>query len=115
MFTTVNIFYTIIIMHRKFILLSNLICPYIKSQTVIKMSEPMVEIDSLVKDYQSGVITVHALAGVDLKIKSGEFVVILGPSGSGKTTLLNLIGGIDTGTSGSIRVNTHEIRSGDFG
>lgn len=69
----------------------------------------MVEIDSLVKDYQSGVITVHALAGIDLKIKKGEFVVILGPSGSGKTTLLNLIGGIDIHTSGSVRVNSREI------
>ena len=73
------------------------------------MSEPIVEIDSLSKDYQSGEVTVRALSEVDLKIEKGEFVVILGPSGSGKTTLLNLIGGIDVHTSGSIRVNTREI------
>ena len=73
------------------------------------MSEPIVEIDSLSKDYQSGEITVRALSGVDLKFEKGEFVVILGPSGSGKTTLLNLIGGIDVHTSGSIRVNAREI------
>ena len=73
------------------------------------MSELIVEIDSLSKDYRSGEITVHALSGVDLKIEKGEFVVILGPSGSGKTTLLNLIGGIDIHTSGSIRVNTREV------
>ncbi|MFX1283882.1 MAG: ABC transporter ATP-binding protein [Promethearchaeota archaeon] len=73
------------------------------------MSELIVEIDSLSKDYQSGEITVRALSGVDLKIKKGEFIVILGPSGSGKTTLLNLIGGIDVHTSGSIRVNAREI------
>jgi len=73
------------------------------------MSELIVEIDSLSKDYQSGEIIVRALSDVDLQIKKGEFVVILGPSGSGKTTLLNLIGGIDTHTSGSIRVNTKEI------
>lgn len=73
------------------------------------MSELIVEIDSLSKDYQSGEITVRALTEVDLKIEKGEFVVILGPSGSGKTTLLNLIGGIDVHTSGSIRVNTREI------
>lgn len=73
------------------------------------MSELIVEIDSLSKDYQSGEILVRALSDVDLRIKKGEFVVILGPSGSGKTTLLNLIGGIDTHTSGSIKVNTREI------
>ena len=73
------------------------------------MSEPIVEIDSLSKDYQTGEITVHALSGIDLKIEKGEFVVILGPSGSGKTTLLNLIGGIDIHTSGLIRVNSREI------
>lgn len=73
------------------------------------MSELIVEIDSLSKDYQSGEIIVHALSGVDLKIEKGKFVVILGPSGSGKTTLLNLIGGIDVHTSGSIRVNAREI------
>ena len=73
------------------------------------MSDLIVEIDSLSKDYQSGEIIVRALCDVDLQIKKGEFVVILGPSGSGKTTLLNLIGGIDTHTSGSIRVNTREI------
>ena len=75
------------------------------------MSELIVEIDSLAKDYQSGEIRVRALSGVDLQIKKGEFVVILGPSGSGKTTLLNLIGGIDVHTHGSIKVNTREITS----
>ncbi len=73
------------------------------------MSDLIVEMESLQKNYQSGAITVHALKGVNLKIEKGKFVVILGPSGSGKTTLLNLIGGIDTYTSGSIRVNTQEI------
>jgi putative ABC transport system ATP-binding protein len=73
------------------------------------MSELIVEIDSLSKDYQSGEIIVRALSNVDLQIKKGEFVVILGPSGSGKTTLLNLIGGIDVHSSGSIRVNSREI------
>lgn len=73
------------------------------------MSEPIVEIHSLKKDYQSGEITVQALAGVDLTIHKGQFIVILGPSGSGKTTLLNMIGGIDNSTSGSICVNRDEI------
>lgn len=75
------------------------------------MSEPIVEINSLRKDYQSGEITVHALSGVDLTIERGQFVIILGPSGCGKTTLLNLVGGIDVGTSGIIHVNGLEISS----
>ena len=76
---------------------------------VLSMSEPIVEIHSLRKDYQSGEITIQALAGVDLTIRKGKFIVILGPSGSGKTTLLNMIGGIDSTTSGSICVNSEEI------
>ena len=54
------------------------------------------------KTYQMGNSTVHALHDVDLTIDPGQFVVILGPSGSGKTTLLNLIGAIDSPTSGTI-------------
>ncbi|MFX0015380.1 MAG: ABC transporter ATP-binding protein [Promethearchaeota archaeon] len=73
------------------------------------MSDTIVEIHSLKKDYQSGEIIVKALTGIDLTIQKGDFIVILGPSGSGKTTLLNLIGGIDSSTSGSIRVNSIEI------
>jgi putative ABC transport system ATP-binding protein len=56
------------------------------------------------KTYGEGPTAVHALAGVDAEIASGEFTVILGPSGSGKTTLLNLIGGIDDATSGDLIV-----------
>ena len=54
------------------------------------------------KTYQMGSSEVHALHDVDLTIEPGQFVVILGPSGSGKTTLLNLIGAIDSPTSGTI-------------
>jgi len=56
------------------------------------------------KTYGEGPTAVHALAGIDTEIASGEFTVILGPSGSGKTTLLNLIGGIDEATSGDLIV-----------
>ncbi|MDF2152775.1 ABC transporter ATP-binding protein [Vibrio sp. CAU 1672] len=48
---------------------------------------------------------VHAVKSVDLEIKQGEFVAIMGPSGSGKTTLLNMIGGIDSPTSGSVEID----------
>ncbi len=52
-----------------------------------------------------GKVEVHALRGADLVVQKGDFVVVLGPSGSGKTTLLNLIGGIDTLTSGTVTVD----------
>jgi putative ABC transport system ATP-binding protein len=56
-----------------------------------------------------GEAEVHALRGVDLEIRAGEFIVLLGPSGSGKSTLLNLLGGLDTPTSGSIRFMDHDL------
>lgn len=59
--------------------------------------------------YQMGEVQIPALNNVDLKIQSGEFLVVLGPSGSGKTTLLNLIGGIDSPTQGKIVVDKVDI------
>jgi len=56
---------------------------------------------------------VHALRGVDLEIGAGEFIVLLGPSGSGKSTLLNILGGLDTPTSGTIRFMDHDLTSAD--
>lgn len=73
------------------------------------MSEPLIEINNLTKDYYIGEITVNALSDVSISIQSGDFVVILGPSGCGKTTLLNMVGGIDLTTGGSIRINSKEI------
>ena len=63
----------------------------------------------LTKTYRMGTTELHALRGVDLGIHAGEFVVLLGPSGSGKSTLLNILGGLDTPTSGKVRFLEHEL------
>ena len=63
-----------------------------------------IDLDGVGKRYRVGDAEVVALDGVDLHVDEGEFVVILGPSGSGKTTLLNLIGALDTPSSGRVRV-----------
>ena len=57
---------------------------------------------NLTKVYKMGEVEVHALRGADLELYSGEMVVFLGPSGSGKSTLLNILGGLDTATSGFV-------------
>ena len=63
----------------------------------------MIEIDSVKKIYDLGAEKVHALDGVDLKIDQGEYIAIMGPSGSGKSTLMNIIGCLDTPSSGVYR------------
>jgi putative ABC transport system ATP-binding protein len=67
-------------------------------------TEAQVQLRNVTKTYQMGEVQVHALRGMNLAIQEGEFVVIVGPSGSGKTTALNLIGGLDTATSGELIV-----------
>ena len=68
----------------------------------------------LTKTYDMGEVQVHALRGVDLDLYEGELVVLLGPSGSGKSTLLNILGGLDTATSGHVSyLGTDLTKAGD--
>lgn len=69
----------------------------------------IVELKKVSKTYKIGENEFKALDNIDLEINKGEFVVILGPSGAGKSTLLNLIGGMDTPTGGSIKIDGEEI------
>ena len=69
----------------------------------------IVELKNVSKTYKIGESEFKALDNIDLSINKGEFVVILGPSGAGKSTLLNLIGGMDTPTEGSIKIDGEEI------
>lgn len=75
------------------------------------MKDNYIEIDNLTKTYKIGEESFNALSGINLKIKQGEFVVILGPSGAGKSTLLNILGGMDSATIGRIVVGEEEITS----
>ena len=67
----------------------------------------------LAKTYHMGETEIHALRGVDLDVHAGEFIVLLGPSGSGKSTLLNILGGLDTPTSGSILFKELDLSQAD--
>ncbi len=71
------------------------------------------EARGLTKVYHVGEVDIFALREVDLDLYRGEFVVILGPSGSGKSTLLNILGGLDTPTSGTVRFLDHDLSVND--
>jgi len=63
----------------------------------------------LTKVYRNGALEVHALRGIDFQARRGEFIVILGPSGSGKSTFLNIVGGLDTASSGEAWFEDHQL------
>jgi putative ABC transport system ATP-binding protein len=67
----------------------------------------------LAKTYRMGETEIHALRGVDLEVRAGEFIVLLGPSGSGKSTLLNLLGGLDTPSRGSLSFKDQDLSRAD--
>lgn len=75
------------------------------------MSKHYIKFENVKKSYGSGNAKINALSGVNFEISKGEFCILLGSSGAGKTTLLNLLGGMDTITSGKIHFNGKEISS----
>ena len=73
------------------------------------MEPEMIAVQDLHKTYQMGDVDVHALQGISFTIRRGEFVAIMGPSGSGKSTLMNVIGCLDTPSSGSYVLDDLEV------
>ena len=73
------------------------------------MSDNVIEIRNIIRDFKLGQEIVHVLKGIDLDIKRGEYVAIMGPSGSGKSTLMNLLGCLDTPTGGSYNLNGNDV------
>ena len=71
----------------------------------------IINVKNIKKSYNVGTQEVHALRGIDLSVKKGEFMAIMGPSGSGKTTLMNIIGCLDTPTSGTYELNGKSVSS----
>jgi putative ABC transport system ATP-binding protein len=71
--------------------------------------QPIISIRDLSKVYRQGEVDVHALRGVDLDVKRGEFLSVIGPSGSGKSTLFHILGGLTPPTSGTIDIGGHDL------
>lgn len=71
--------------------------------------QPIIETQDIAKTYRMGEEYVHALNGITIQINRGEYVAFMGPSGSGKSTLMNIIGCLDTPSSGMYRLNNHDV------
>ena len=82
--------------------------------TQTERGKPLIALQDIVKQYQLGKTIVPALQGVDLEVMRGEFTVVMGPSGSGKSTLLNIIGCLDSPTSGTYQFAGTEVGNQDF-
>jgi putative ABC transport system ATP-binding protein len=75
------------------------------------MSENVIEVRNIIRDFKLGQEVVHVLKGIDLDIKKGDYIAFMGPSGSGKSTLMNLLGCLDTATAGSYKLNGTDVSS----
>jgi putative ABC transport system ATP-binding protein len=73
------------------------------------MANPLIQITNIKRDFVLGNEIVYVLKGIDLQINKGEYVALMGPSGSGKSTLMNLLGCLDTPTSGSYILNGKDV------
>ncbi|MFC6876604.1 ABC transporter ATP-binding protein [Flavobacterium myungsuense] len=73
------------------------------------MSQPLIKITNIKRDFVLGNEIVYVLKGIDLEINKGEYVALMGPSGSGKSTLMNILGCLDTATSGSYILNNKDV------
>lgn len=71
--------------------------------------DDFIKLENVKKTYQMGEVEIHALDGVDFTIREGEFVIIVGPSGAGKTTVLNILGGMDSASSGKVFVAGNNV------
>jgi len=76
-------------------------------------AERLLSGEGLTKVYRMGEVEVHALRGIDLKLRARELVVLLGASGSGKSTLLNIFGGLDTPSAGRVTYGATDLASAD--
>src|SRR5438034_886740 len=77
--------------------------------------QPLIHIEGLTKIFYTDEIETHALAGVHLSIRKGEYVAMSGPSGCGKSTLLSIIGLLDTPSAGRYQLNGRSVENLDFG
>jgi putative ABC transport system ATP-binding protein len=73
------------------------------------MAEPLIKITNIKRNFELGSETIYVLKGIDLEINKGEYVALMGPSGSGKSTLMNLLGCLDTPTSGDYILNNKDV------
>ncbi|MGJ8592590.1 MAG: ABC transporter ATP-binding protein [Aquaticitalea sp.] len=78
-------------------------------QSINQLADNVIHIREIVRNFQMGQETVYVLKGIDLDIQRGEYVAIMGPSGSGKSTLMNLLGCLDTPTSGKYILNGADV------
>ena len=73
----------------------------------------LIDLQNVVKDYAIGSEVIHALRGINMKIEKNEYMAIMGPSGSGKSTLMNILGCLDTPSSGAYKLNSKNVGSMD--